>query len=121
MKSNILKSLNLIWRIVGGTVILLVVIFVANKRASDSIYCLIGLNIATVIFMTFNIIVNRLTMESTVWSVLAPYFINKIVNLFLASIYGVEKDILTVGIILEGIWIFKFYIVSKVNMVKRDG
>lgn len=120
MEVNIIMSLkkanlNLIWRVCGANALLIIVgILTMSKNTELSMYT-IAANLSLILFFSYKILKKGLTMKSECFDVLLIYVVYKVVMTFV-MIDTEQKSILTtLSTIIEGLWIYKWYLFPKFN------
>ena len=107
MNFNIIKYLDLIWRIIGGNILVLIV----GILAKDSY--LISVNLTIIFCMILNLLSSKITMESDMGPVVTRYIIIRmLVNVTMID-SELQSILSLVNIAIEGAWIIKFYLVAK--------
>lgn len=107
------KNLNLIWRIVGGNVLLLILGFLLIGVNVNVAMYTIYTNFITILLLSYQIIKKDLTLESEYAKVFIIYFVAKVVmTLFMVDTE--EKSILaTLELLINALWIYKWYMLPK--------
>ena len=120
MEVNIIMSLkkanlNLIWRVCGANALLIIVgILTMGKNIELGMYTIVA-NLFSILFFSYQILKKGLTMKSECFEVLLIYVVYKVVMTFV-MIDTEQKSILTtLATIIEGLWIYKWYLFPKFN------
>lgn len=120
MEVNIIMSLkkanlNLIWRVCGANSLLIIVgILTMSKNVELGMYTIVA-NLFSILFFSHQILKKDLTMKSECFEVLIIYVVYKVVMSFV-MIDTEQKSILTtLATIIEGLWIYKWYLFPKFN------
>lgn len=118
MESNLKERLDLLWRIIGGILLLILVGIVKCKMDPLIGINIISLNLSMVIYILIQINLRKLTLKTQPHDVLIMYVIYKLVISFFMINTEIKAVIEILTTIVELIWLYNFYcskVIEKSN------
>lgn len=109
MESSFRNRFDLLWRIIGGNIIILLVGILKYKADTAIGANIIFLNVVMIIFMTAQVMMRKYTIQSSAKNVLIMYVVYKlgiIFGLVNSNISGMIEILTTC---VELLWISEFY------------
>lgn len=113
MNLKVIRYLDLLWRILGCNILIILIAILKQDMAIDRFNYIIYDNILLMIFFTYHIFKKGFTMESNMSDILKLYIICRFA-LNIALIQTPMQSVLAVFLgVIEGLWITKFYMLVK--------
>lgn len=109
------RKLDLLWRIVGiNILIILIGVLQVSKNPEMAIYVIFS-NIYLVCYLGFQVVKRNLSMTSKMKEIITIYSICKLVINFVLIQNEYQCMISILCSILEGMWIVRFYMLEKIK------
>jgi len=110
-----LEKLNLIWRIVGGNLLILALGYMLVNGNHQSASYLVTTNLLVVGFTTFHLIRRKLTINSKIWDVITVYLLCRFSVDICFTRTGYDCMAAICSSIIAAMWIYKFYYKIKIK------
>ena len=118
MRFKVINFLNLFWRIAGCDVIILVMGALNLSTNPEIFTSIMHVNLFYVLIVSYQLIKKKSTFNSDVFEVAIIYIATRVATIFCAK--GLmDNMLLIVTMIIEGLWITKFYVLAKRDAVKK--
>lgn len=110
-----INKLNLLWRIIGGNIILVLISIILLKLNKESANFLLTTNLMTIIIVSLQLMIRKKSMLSETSDILTIYVICATVVNWCNIQNGYHCLIATLCSIINSTWIVRFFMVRKVS------
>lgn len=112
---KIKASFDLLWRVLGSNILLIVIGVLNIINNFELAAYVVFSNTIFILFVSYQVLRKNLTMESRPWEILLIYFIYRLVGGLIIVNVDTKYIINILSMLLEALWIYKFYISEKIK------